>query len=161
MLRSWCDLAAHLDKPGSPSPHKSVDLTDELVTVEIRLPKSVAAALSEMAEAKFSTRSYYINELIFSHLGKSQLLTDEVEVLRRSNYEVAKIGTNLNQIAKAFNILTRLQQPGAKLPEIGKKIASLRRDLKEHTGKVLRVLEARTVIMESRGKGRGQKKSRR
>jgi predicted DNA-binding protein len=152
-----CLIADRLDKPNKSINTQSIDLKDELTTVEIRLPKSVAVLLGEMAESKFSTRAYYISELIFSHLGKSQLLTDEVEVLRRSNYEIAKIGTNLNQIAKAFNILVQLRNPDTKLPEIGKKISSLRRDLKEHTGKVLKLLEARTVVLDLRGKGRGQK----
>ncbi|WP_443113080.1 hypothetical protein [Herbaspirillum seropedicae] len=51
------------------------------------------------------------------------------------------MGANLNQVAKAFNSLVKMGG-GGKLPEVGKKIASLRRDIREHTGKMLRVQEA-------------------
>jgi hypothetical protein len=42
------------------------------------------------------------------------------------------------------------------MPEIGKKLAALRREITEHTGKVLRVLNSGTSIWEAR-QGRGQK----
>jgi hypothetical protein len=42
------------------------------------------------------------------------------------------------------------------MPEIGKKLASLRREIKEHTNRVLRALDAGTVIWEVK-QGRGQK----
>ena len=47
---------------------------------------------------------------------------------------------------------------GEKLPEVGKKIASLRREITEHTGKVLRVLEAGTTVWEAKGRGQRQRK---
>jgi hypothetical protein len=71
-----------------------------------------------------------------------------------SSYELSKVGTNLNQIAKAFNIL--VNDGKGKTPEIGKKLASLRREIKEHTNRVLRVLDAGTVVWEVK-QGRGQK----
>lgn len=77
---------------------------------------------------------------------------DEIEVLRRSNYELSKIGTNLNQISRAMNILVK--SGNGRMPEIGKKLAGLRREINDHTNKVLRVLDAGTVIYESRGSGK-------
>ncbi|MDR3054705.1 MAG: MobC family plasmid mobilization relaxosome protein [Zoogloeaceae bacterium] len=68
--------------------------------------------------------------------------------MRKSNYELSKIGTNLNQVAKAFHLLVKAGERG-KMPEIGKKMASLWRDITEHTGKVLRVLNAGTAVWES------------
>jgi hypothetical protein len=44
------------------------------------------------------------------------------------------------------------------LPEIGKKIASLRTEIKAHTTKVLRVLEAKTVVLESAQAARARAK---
>lgn len=149
-------IAAHLVKPNTKQHVKQIDLSGEMIRVELRLPAATVNAISDLAEKHFSTRNYYINDLIFSHLGNPQLLTDEIEVLRRSNYELVKIGTNLNQIAKAFNLLVKMRG-GDKMPEIGKKIASLRKEIVEHTGRVLRVLQSRTVILENTGKGRGQK----
>ncbi|MDG5826950.1 plasmid mobilization relaxosome protein MobC (plasmid) [Xylella fastidiosa subsp. pauca] len=57
--------------------------------------------------------------MILAHLGYLQLHGDEIEVLRRSNYELARVGTNLNQVAKAFNTLVKMRG-GEKLPEVGK-----------------------------------------
>ena len=108
--------------------------------------------LTERAEKRLSRRNYYISAVVLSHLGYPQLQGDEIETLRLSNYELSKIGTNLNQVAKAFNILVKLGG-GEKLPELGKKIASLRRDITEHTGKVLRVLNAGTVVWDHTGRG--------
>lgn len=71
--------------------------------------------------------------------------------------KLAKVGTNLNQVAKAFNALVKMRV-GEKLPEVGKKIASLRREITEHTGKVLRVLEAGTTVWEAKGRGQRQRK---
>lgn len=147
-------IADELSKnKGLKKPH--ISHNSVTVRVELRLPKTVVDELSERAEQCFSDRNYYINSLIYEHLGSPQLQVSEIEVLRNSNYEMAKIGTNLNQIAKAFNILVQMGG-GGKLPEIGKKMASLRQEIKTHTHKVLRVLEAKTVVHETKGKGRGQ-----
>jgi hypothetical protein len=43
-----------------------------------------------------------------------------------------------------------------KVPEIGKKLASQRREIKEHTNRVLRALDAGTVVWKVK-QGRGQK----
>lgn len=126
---------------------KAGDLVGENVRFEMRLPKPVLAEIENRAEARLSSRNYYIGTLIYRELGQAQFQGDEVEILRRSNYELAKIGTNLNQIARAFNLLV-LAGGGGKLPEIGKKIASLRTEIKTHTSKVLRVLESKTVVLE-------------
>lgn len=134
-----------------------IDFESVTVRVELRLPKVAVDELSERAERVFSDRNYYINSLIYEHLGSPQLQLQEIEVLRNSNYEMAKIGNNLNQIAKAFNILVQMGG-GGKLPEIGKKMASLRQEIKAHTNKVLRVLEAKTVVYETKGKGSGARK---
>jgi acetoin utilization deacetylase AcuC-like enzyme len=137
---------------------EGIDITGELIRVEIRLPKEVVLELEKRAEKKLSARNYYICSLLYKHLGVDQLQGDEIEVLRKSNYELAKIGTNINQISKAFNFLVK-SGGGGKLPEIGKKMESLRTEIKSHTNKVLRVLESKTVIWEARGKKQKQKKN--
>ena len=151
-------IASHLAK--STAQPCLVDFSGETVRVELRLPKAVVAALDERAEDLFSTRNFYINELIFSDLGRPQLHPREIETLCRSNYEISKIGSNLNQIAKAFNTLVKMHGGDSKMPEIGKKIASLRKEIVEHTRKVLRVLEGRSVAWEMRGRGQKIKKSK-
>ena len=149
-------IATHLAKPGiEPSP-KPLDFSSGTVRVELRLPQATVDSIKTLAEKRFSTHSYYINALIHDHLGLPQLHGDEIEVLRRSNYELAKVGTNLNQIAKAFNLLVKMQGDG-KPPDVTKKIESIGKEIKKHTAKVLRVLESKTALWNA--KGRGQKSS--
>lgn len=136
---------------------KVSDLAADSARFEMRLPRPVLEAIEHRAEIRLSTRNYYIGTLIYKDLGHAQFLGDEIEILRRSNYELAKVGTNLNQIAKAFNLLV-IAGGGGKLPEIGKKIASLRTEIKAHTTKVLRVLEAKTVVLESAQAARARAK---
>lgn len=142
-------IAAHLSKSDQAVPPLTADQAEDRVRIQIRVPRVIAEQLDTIADDRFSKRNYYLNSIILAHLGRPQLQGDEIEVLRRSNYELAKIGTNLNQVAKAFNILVKMQ--GAdKLPEVGKKIASLRREITEHTGRVLRLLEAGTTVWEAK-----------
>lgn len=131
----------------------------DTVRVEIRLPRAALEEIDARAEARFSSRSPYLVGLVMAHLGQPQLQPAEIEVLRSSNYELSKIGTNLNQLARAFNQL--LQGVDVPIPETGKKIASLRRVIQAHISKVLRVLEAGTVVHETAGHGRGQLKKKR
>ncbi len=139
----------HLEKTKkNPISLISVDDESDTVRVEIRLPRSIVKILDEKAESRLSKRNYYISSIIFSHLGKTQLQGDEIEVLRRSNYELSKIGTNLNQIAKAFNLLVIDNRDDERVPEMGKKLASLRREIKQHINKVLKVLNAGTALLE-------------
>lgn len=155
MVRSL--IASHLAK----SPKAALPLTpgqvNDTIRVELRLPRAAVERINELAEARFSARNYYLTSLILAHLEQPQLQGDEIEVLRRSNYELAKVGTNLNQIARAFNSLLKMRG-GEKMPEVGKKLASLRKEISEHTGKVLRVLNAGTTIWEQKGRGQRRRK---
>lgn len=151
-------IAAHLAKPTTVARPLTADEASDTVRVELRLPRAVVDKVNELAEGRFSARNYYLTSVIMAHLGHSQLQGDEIEVLRRSNYELAKVGTNLNQVAKAFNTLVKMGG-GDKMPEVGKKMASLRREISEHTGKVLRVLNAGTAVWETKGRGQRSQKS--
>ncbi|ABM60740.1 mobilisation protein (plasmid) [Verminephrobacter eiseniae EF01-2] len=150
-------IAGHLSKSGATAQPLTAADAGDTVRVELRLPRAALEQVNDLAEGRFSARNYYLTNVILAHLGQPQLHGDEIEVLRRSNYELAKVGTNLNQVAKAFNTLVKMR--GAeKIPEVGKKIASLRREITEHTGKVLRVLEAGTTVWEAKGRGQRQRK---
>lgn len=152
-------ITAHLAKGDSAHFALTEEEASDTVRVELRLPRVAVEEFNTRAEGRFSRRNYYMASILLAALGSPQLQGDEIEVLRRSNYELAKVGTNLNQIAKAFNILAKLGGD-EKTPEIGKKIASLRREVSEHTNKVLRVLNAGTVIWESVEQKKGRKRSR-
>lgn len=112
-------IANHLLKSvGTAKPLTVADARDT-VRVELRLPRVALEKINGMADERFSSRNYYITSVILAHLGYLQLHGDEIEVLRRSNYELARVGTNLNQVAKAFNTLVKMRG-GEKLPEVGK-----------------------------------------
>ena len=152
-------IAGHLSKSDATASPLTAAEAGDTVRVELRLPRAALDKVNELAEGRFSARNYYLISVILSHLGQPQLQGDEIEVLRRSNYELAKVGTNLNQVAKAFNTLVKMRG-GEKLPEVGKKISSLRREITEHTGRVLRVLNAGTAVWETKGRGQRQRKGK-
>jgi Bacterial mobilisation protein (MobC) len=152
-------ISGHLSKLGTTAIPLTAAEAGDTVRVELRLPRAALDKINDLAEGRFSVRNYYLTSLILAHLGQPQLQGDEIEVLRRSNYELAKVGTNLNQVAKAFNTLVKMRG-GEKLPEVGKKISSLRREITEHTGRVLRVLNAGTAVWETKGRGQRQRKGK-
>ena len=152
-------ITCHLSKSEATTSPLTVADAGDTVRVELRLPRAALNQINDLAEGRFSARNYYLTSVILAHLGQPQLHGDEIEILRRSNYELAKVGTNLNQVAKAFNTLVKMRGD-EKLPEVGKKIASLRREITEHTGKVLRVLRAGTTVWESKGRGQRQRKKK-
>lgn len=156
MVRSL--ISSHLAKSSAPTLLLTTEQVEDTVRVELRLPRLAVERINELAEGRFSARNYYLTSLILAHLGQPQLQGDEIEVLRRSNYELAKVGTNLNQIARAFNALIKMRG-GEKMPEVGKKLASLRKEITEHTGQVLRVLNAGTTVWEQKGRGQRRKRS--
>jgi hypothetical protein len=155
-------IADYLERPVSSSmrPLSEAESADT-VRIELRLPRVVADRVNSLADGRLSPRNYYIASIIMTNVAQQQQLQgDEIETLRQSNYELSKIGTNLNQIAKAFNIL--VNGGTGKMPEIGKKLASLRREIKDHTRQVLTVLNSGTAIWESRKSNqprKGRKKS--
>lgn len=125
---------------------------DNKTRVVLKLPLGILETADSYSDGRISDRNYYLTSIILREFGYPQLQGDEIEVLRRSNYELSKIGTNLNQISRAMNILVK--SGNGRMPEIGKKLAGLRREINDHTNKVLRVLDAGTVIYESRGSGK-------
>lgn len=135
------------------------DQAEDTVRVELRLPRAALAQLTERAEQRLSPRNYYITSLLLESLGQPQLSGAEIEALRRSNYELSKIGTNLNQLAHAANILTK-GGSGGEIPPVGEKLISLRQEIKQHTNKVLRALESGSVAWETTKSGRGQARRR-
>jgi predicted DNA-binding protein len=149
-------IADYLAQAAPLSLLNSISETDvkDTVRVEFRLPRIVFNRITKLAETRLSPRNYYIASIIMAHVGQSQLQGDAIESLRQSNYEMSKIGTNLNQIAKAFNIL--VNGGTGNVPEIGKKLASLRREITAHIGRVLKVLDSGTISWEIR-QGRNQK----
>lgn len=135
----------------------SPDLSSKMRRIQISIPESCLQQIEQIADSRFSTPSFFITTLIYEKLGVKQFQIDEVETLRTSNYSLAKIGNNLNQIARAFNSSV-LAQGAAKLPPISRDMEKLKIVIREHTEKVLDLLNKGTVIMESRVRGGKSKK---
>jgi len=153
-------ITQHLERPAAtalPSRPITEAEAQDSVRVELRLPRSVLAGLTDQAEQRLTPRNHYLAGLILERVGQPQLCGDQIEVLRRSNYELSKIGTNLNQIARAFNTL--VNGGTGKMPEVAKKLVSLRREINQHTKRVLSALNAGTTTWEVK-RGRGQENAR-
>ena len=149
LVRNLID--AHLRIKGKPSIMGDYVDNKNKSRVVLTLPKNIIQKADNYSGYRLSNKNYYLTGIIMREFEKPQLHGDEIEVLRRSNYEMAKIGTNLNQIAKAMNIIVKTHD--GKMPELGKKIAGLRKQILSHTQKVLRVLNAGSVVFDSKGKG--------
>lgn len=74
--------------------------------------------LKELSEKNECSIQYYIRIILNNHLyNERKLLGNELEVLKKSNYELYRIGVNVNQIAKANNMGDRVDLPINKLYE--------------------------------------------
>lgn len=134
------------------------DLTSEMRRFQITVPMDCYDRMCQRADERFSSPQFYVAGLIYKDLGVPQLYADQVEVLRNSNYNLAKIGANINQIARAFNSLVVNYQGKDKLPPIGREMDKLKNAISDHTEKVLSVLNQGTVMVETRGRGSGNAK---
>jgi len=153
LVRELIAVEINADEKNSVSP----DLGSKMRRVQISIPESCLQQIEQIAESRFSTPSFFITALIYEKLVVKQFQVDEVETLRASNYSLTKIGNNLNQIARAFNTIVHAQG-AAKLPPISRDIDKLKGVIKEHTEKVLVLLNTGTVIMENRVRGGKSKK---
>lgn len=60
--------------------------------------------LEKLSNKTDSSIQHYIICMVRNHLyNKHELLGNEIEILRKSNYELYRIGVNINQIAKQLN----------------------------------------------------------
>lgn len=72
--------------------------------IQFSLPIYDYEYLEKLAESSQSSLQYYITVVLLESIyNKKRLLGNEIEVLKKSNYELYKIGVNVNQIARANN----------------------------------------------------------
>ena len=77
-----------------------------------RLQRSLPIYDYEYLEKLANNSNSYTISLILEYLyNQKRLLGDEIEVLKKSNYELYKIGVNVNQIAKANNAGDMIELP--------------------------------------------------
>lgn len=68
--------------------------------------------LEQLAKNSHSSIQYYTTVIILEHLySQKRLLGNEIEILKKSNYELYKIGVNVNQIARANNAGDMVELP--------------------------------------------------
>ena len=93
--------------------------------------------LEKLANNSNSSIQYYTIALILEHLySQKRLLGSEIEVLKKSNYELYKIGVNINQIAKANNAGDKMELP----------INQLYNQIQKHIKVVQDLLKSSTAI---------------
>lgn len=84
--------------------------------IQFSLPIYDYQFLERLATQSQSSIQYYIIAVLRSYLySEKRLLGNEIEVLKKSNYELYKIGVNVNQIAKVNNAGDMVELPINKL----------------------------------------------
>ncbi|MCL2635636.1 MAG: MobC family plasmid mobilization relaxosome protein [Betaproteobacteria bacterium] len=105
--------------------------------MEIRLQQGERLALNAVADQAKSSPQFYLAALLRAHLLRHpQFLGADLDALRESSYQLAKIGTNLNQVARALNAGERRR--GVEL----KAIEALAVEVKKHVEKMGKVVSA-------------------
>lgn len=80
--------------------------------LQLSLPIYDYEYLEQLAKNSHSSIQYYTTVIILEYLySEKRLLGNEIEVLKKSNYELYKIGVNVNQIAKANNAGDMIELP--------------------------------------------------
>lgn len=132
-------LARHLilqklmEKQKSAVDFKHDERTNRL---EIRLPDDAIEKLNVEAAEQSMSLNQYIRLLLITHLAKEPVpTTKEVQALRDSNYQLHKLGVNINQVAKAINSGTATSLTLKELQNISDTIDN-------HFGKVGTLLQA-------------------
>jgi hypothetical protein len=76
----------------------------DIVRTTVRMPRFLAEAASARAKSKGMALARWIAALVQSNLTHQPVMTDnELTVLLAGNRELAAVGRNLNQIARALN----------------------------------------------------------
>ncbi len=88
----------------NPAPVAPVPESSELAPMTVWMPRFLKDASKERAQKKGMRPGPFVAALVQTHLMRSPVLSDcEIEALQASNRELAAIGRNINQIAKALN----------------------------------------------------------
>lgn len=104
--------------------------------VQLSLPVYDYDFLLELADTSQSSIQHYISTVLYNHLyNDKKLFGIEIEQLKKSNYELHKIGVNINQIAKANNAGDMRELPINKLHEfIENHVKNVQKILKNSVG---------------------------
>lgn len=105
--------------------------------VQLSIPIYDFEYLQTLANNSKSSIQYYIIYVLYNHLyNERKLLGNKIEVLKKSNYELYKIGVNVNQIAKANNAGDKMELP----------INMLSNKIDSHVNLVMGILKSNSSI---------------
>lgn len=111
--------------------------------IHIRISQTDFEKLSAEAIDHTMTLNQYVRLLLVTHLSKDTVLTaSEVKALRESNYQIYKLGVNINQVAKALNM-------GNATSLSLKELQNLSDAIDKHVAKVGQLLQATRQRIEN------------
>lgn len=92
---------------------------DSVIKPTLRLNATESAFITEAAAKADMSVSAFIRMVLRIHIGKVSILNhDEVSALYQSNYQLRRIGQNLNQIAHALNAMRSTEVTTGKIAEV-------------------------------------------
>ena len=104
--------------------------------LELRLIPTIYYYLKTAASQQFMTPNAVAVSILRHYIDQHPTLSDkEAEALYQSNYQLLRIGRNLNQIARQLNV-------GESISLTAHEIRQLRKIIEQHTDKVSDVLQA-------------------
>ncbi|MDF7675978.1 plasmid mobilization relaxosome protein MobC [Neisseriaceae bacterium ESL0693] len=111
-------------------------LTEERYRLELKLSPAMYHYLKTVAAQQYMTPNAVAVNILNSYRDQHPTLSDkEAEALYQSNYQLLRIGRNLNQIARQLNI-------GEATSLTAQEIRQLREIIEQHTDKVKDLLLA-------------------
>ncbi len=118
-------LIMHVLKKKEQDPTFEVDVMlakrkcDSVIKPTLRLNSTESAFITEAAEKADMSVSAFIRMVLRVHIGKVSILNnDEITALYQSNYQLRRIGQNLNQIAHALNAMQSVELTAGKIAEV-------------------------------------------
>ncbi|MDO4997333.1 MAG: plasmid mobilization relaxosome protein MobC [Neisseria sp.] len=84
---------------------KDLEGKQEKTRLEMKLPANVANYLEKSSLVKHMSANMVALGIIIEHMDKEPVISDyEIQALYQSNYQLLRIGRNLNQIARQMNV---------------------------------------------------------
>ena len=130
-VKQW--LRAQRDKPTIPKLYPTIPAAStqqKTMRLELKLPPHIADYLTQGAKIGKMSANRYALAILAGYIDQHPILTgNEVTALYQSNYQLVKIGNNLNQIARKLNA-------GETASLTSQNIAELAAFIDQHTDKV-------------------------
>lgn len=111
-------------------------IDNERVRIYATLFKKQFIQLEKLCEYRKVSTNYFLKSCVLKAIGRKYILDgNELEQMRISNYNLTKIGSNINQIAKRINTMNSYESSDIK------ELNNLVSGIKDHIEEVRKVLE--------------------